>query len=290
MRLRTRHAEPEPQVLLPVLEAEPPLVEESAAEQSEVARVVRELNEAAKAHAVRFAATITAMISVAVVHALWALAARQEPMIWVMVLFGLFGPMLAAIQLALPDRRLKRLTRQLAEYDDTTALAPLFEYSRHILPRATKRALAETRGRLARRVRASDAPRFTDRDHREFRYHLLLVFTSAGGLGRATTKDLLTALGQIGDQRELELVRRVSELRGASQSEKETVALAKECAALIAARLEEDKDARTLLRPSAAAAAPSTLLRSAGAGGSVETDSLLRAAEAAEPQGQGTTG
>lgn len=94
---------------------------------------------------------------------------------------------------------------------------------------------------------------------------------------------ILTLLKHVGDERELENLRRVAEVPPRTPTMAEIHALAVECLAELESRFGNVLNEQTLLRASGAGVDDATLLRVAAGTGSEDEATLLRAASTEEP-------
>jgi hypothetical protein len=169
----------------------------------------------------------------------------------------------------------KRVTKELAEFEDIRSVGPLaeaLEYQDREL-----KAIAESKlTRLLPRLRASDAS-LLDEEQRKCLYRALR--------GRDTNLILavLKALEQIGDEQAVPFVQKLANGEGLAARNSGIRAAAQECLPALQERAERERASRELLRAASASDTPSdVLLRPAG--GTIEADpqQLLRASGAEE--------
>jgi hypothetical protein len=214
------------------------------------------------------------------------------------VRFCCFIPIFLACLLALPSRRLKAATAALTQCDSIEAIGPILEYTEHILPPATTRALEILRTRLLFRVKASDAHLFSARHQKALR---LLLISFLMGTRRETDRTksnwftklddylmtkrqevnplryeaVLKALEQVGDDKALPLVRKIAELDARAPDQEQMKSLAQDCLPALEDRLDRERPGNTLLRP-AGMEGVENLLRAVQPGASIDTSQLLR--------------
>jgi hypothetical protein len=188
------------------------------------------------------------------------------------VRFCCFIPIFLACLLALPSRRLKASLIVLTQCESIEAIGPVLEYTEHILPPATTRALETLRTRLLFRVKASDAHLFSARHQKALR---LLLTSFLMGTRRETDRTksnwftklddylmtkrqevdplryeaVLKALEQVGDDKALPLVRKIAELDARAPDQERMKSLAQDCLPALEDRLDRERPGNTLLRP-----------------------------------------
>jgi hypothetical protein len=205
------------------------------------------------------------LFSVALVRILQAWLGRDTPIASVLsvirdVIGITFGITVLVIWFNEWERRAR--TRQLIQKlrADVRAVGPLALMLQHHLSRAVKSDAVKALKALLPGLQASDARYITS----EQMDALVSLLNSASAVlaDKELARQVINAMEQVGDKRALEPMERLAGLWQDPQTQR----AAQECLPFLRARIEEQKLAETLLRPSSAEnVKPETLLRPAAA-------------------------
>ena len=176
----------------------------------------------------------------------------------------------------------KNAARKLTEFDDPRTVGFLAE-ALHFQDKALREAAAGRLAALLPKLKASDAGLMSD-EQRLCLYKAIVLPSPriACDADWALLRAALPALEQIGDERALPYVDAIIDRTPRNAAESEIVDLARQCRPALAERIEQQRVAMTLLRPSEAPSeGADILLRPAMGVGQTDPDLLLRPSEPA---------
>ncbi|MEP6756138.1 MAG: hypothetical protein ABJA67_11610 [Chthonomonadales bacterium] len=178
--------------------------------------------------------------------------------------------------IARSSKAMNESLRKIANTDDLNALGPLIDCSNSVMSRSAMKMVRKRISALLPMLKYSDRYLLTKGQRATLRSRLSLISHPTLPDGEEQYLALLIALSQIGDETDLAVVRRLAVIKMPLPAIRRISQAAAECAEMIEARLEANRDSDRLLRP---AAEPLDNLLRPATSGIVEAHALLRPAE-----------
>jgi hypothetical protein len=193
------------------------------------------------------------------------------------------GSMALCALFSMPGRKQKERIRELARTADVNAIGPMIELLSEIQPRHTRAALRDALTELLPRLKESDSLLPLSRQRAKLHRILEDAYWYHDVHNPAFVVAILRAMGQIGDERSLKVVRQLAGMRARKESRKQIREAAAEALDLIELRIERRNSPSVLLRAADYESTDATLLRPMAESGREPAALLLRTASDEQP-------